>query len=186
MVDYIQKRYPSENIGIAFVYCDYKEGRATSELIATLARQLSERKLLLPQNLVDLYEEHSGANKCLDLQQLQQLLLSLCGSFSKAFILVDALDECNILAERDAFLTTIQALLNASVKTFITSRPNLEDIKTQFDHVPQVEIVATEGDIRRYLTGKVRSNHVFFKRISSTPGLEDKILDAIASRASGM
>jgi hypothetical protein len=80
----------------------------------------------------------------------------------------------------------IQALLDTSVKIFITSRPNLEDIKIQFDHVPQVEIVATEGDIRRYLTGKVRANHVFFKRISSTPGLEDKILDTIAYRASGM
>lgn len=133
-----------------------------------------------------LYERLSGANKRLDPQQLQSLLLSLCGSFGKAFILIDAFDECNIPAERGSFLSTIQALQDASVKTFITSRPNLDDIKTQLDHVPQVEIVATEGDIRRYLTGKVRANHVFIKRISSTPGLEDKILDTIASRASGM
>jgi hypothetical protein len=141
---------------------------------------------LLPQNLVDLYEELSRANRCLDLQQLQSLLRSLCGSFRKAFILVDALDECNIAAERGSLLSTIQALRDASVKTFITSRPNLEDIKTQLDCVPQVEIVATDGDIRRYLRGKVRANHVFLKRISANPGLEDKILDGIASRACGM
>jgi hypothetical protein len=139
---------------------------------------------MLPPELVDLYERLNGGDKRPDLDQLQKLLLSLCGN--RTFILVDALDECNITTERGLFLSTIQALQDASIKTFITSRPNLEDIKTQLDQVPQVEIVAIESDIKRYLKEKVNTNTVFRNRIASSPGLEGKIMDTIASRASGM
>ena len=124
-------------------------------------------------------------DKRLDLQQLESLLLSLC-DFNQTFIRIDALDECNVTTERGMFLSAMQVLQDASVKTFITSRPNLEDIKTQLDEVPQVEIVATESDIRRYLEEKVKTKPAFIKRVTSSPGLEKKILNTIASRASGM
>jgi hypothetical protein len=99
-------------------------------------------------------------------------------------VLVDALDECNATNERRLFLSVLKALHEASVKIFITSRPSPEDIKTQLYEVPQVEIVATESDIKRYIKEKTEANHVFMKRI--TPVLEEQIIDTIASRASGM
>jgi hypothetical protein len=99
-------------------------------------------------------------------------------------VLVDALDECNAIDLRRPFLLVLQALHDASVNTFITSWLNLEDIKTQLCQVPQVEIVATESDIKRYVKEKTEANHVFMKRI--TPVLEEQIIDTIAGRASGM
>jgi len=142
---------------------------------------------MLPPKLVDLYEHFNrGNNRYLDWQQLESLLLSLCGSFNRTFLLIDALDESTVATERRMFLSTINALQKASVKAFITSRPNLDDINTELDQVPQVKIVASESDIRRYLTEKVKENSVFMKRISSASGLEEKIIDTIASRASGM
>jgi len=141
---------------------------------------------MLPEKLVGLYEQLDRGDKRLDLQQLESLLLSLCGSFNGIFIVIDALDEVNIAQERGLFLSTILALQDASVKTFITSRPNLEDIKTQLDQVSQVEIVATASDIRRYLEERVKTNPVFMKRITSSLGLEEKIVNTIVSRASGM
>lgn len=78
----------------------------------------------------------------------------------------------------------LQALHEAFVKTFITSRPNLTDIKTQLYQVPQVEIVATESDIKRYVKEKTEANYVFMKRI--TPVLEEQIISTIAGRATGM
>jgi hypothetical protein len=141
---------------------------------------------MLPEKLVGLDEQLGRGDKRLNLQQLQSLLLSLCGSFNRIFILIGALDECNITKERALFLSMIQPLQDASVKTFITSRPNLENIKTQLDQFPQVEIVATESDIRRYLEERVKTNPVFMKRITSSLGLEEKFVNTIASRASGM
>jgi hypothetical protein len=168
------------------VYCDYKDQarQTTSELIATLSKQLAARKTELPRQLVDLYEQSNMQDKRPDLRQLTSLLLSLCTTFTQTFVLVDALDECNATNERRLFLSVLKALHEASVKIFITSRPSPEDIKTQLYEVPQVEIVATESDIKRYIKEKTEANHVFMKRI--TPVLEEQIIDTIASRASGM
>ena len=168
------------------MYCDYKDQarQTTSELIATLSKQLAARKTELPRQLVDLYEQCNMQDKRPDLRQLTSLLLSLCTTFTQTFVLVDALDECNATNERRLFLSVLKALHEASVKTFITSRPSPEDIKTQLYEVPQVEIVATESDIKRYVKEKTEANHVFMKRI--TPVLEEQIIDTIASRASGM
>jgi hypothetical protein len=133
---------------------------------------------------VDVYEQLNIQNKRLDLRQLESLLLSLCSNFIQTFILVDALDECDAISARRLFLSALQALRKASIKTFVTSRPNPEDIKIQLYQVPQVEIVATESDIKRYIKEKTEANHVFMKRI--TPVLEEQIINTIAGRASGM
>ncbi len=185
-MNYLQKRYLGEDVAIAFVYCDYKEGRTSSELVASLARQLAARKAPLPQRLVDLYERLGRGDNHLDRQQLESLFLSLCSDFNRTFVLIDALDECNIATERSSLLSIIQALQDASVKSLITSRPNLEDINMQFDQALRVEIVAKESDVKAYLMGKVMANPVFAKRISSAPGLEKNIVETITSRASGM
>jgi hypothetical protein len=62
-------------------------------------------------------------------EELERLLLSLCDIFDHNFILIDALDEVNIFQERERLLSAVRVLQDASAKTFITSRPNLEDIK---------------------------------------------------------
>jgi hypothetical protein len=168
------------------VYCDYKDQarQTTLELVATLAKQLAARKMELPRQLVELYEQLKIQDKRPDLRQLESLLLSLCSTFTQTFVLVDALDECDTINTRRLFLLVLQALHEASVKTFITSRPSPEDIKTQLCGVPQVEIVAAESDIKRYVKEKTEANYVFMKRI--TPVLEEQIIDTIAGRASGM
>ncbi len=133
---------------------------------------------------MDLYEQLDIQNKRPDLRQLESLLLSLCSNFTQTFVLVDALDECNAINVRMPFLSALQALRKASVKTFVTSRPNPEDIKIRLYQVPQVEIAATESDIKRYVKEKTEANHVFMKRI--TPVLLEQIINTIAGRASGM
>jgi hypothetical protein len=168
------------------VYCDYKDqARQTAlELVAILVKQLAARKTELPQQLVDLYGQLDMQQKRPDLGQLKSLLLFLCSTFTQTFVLVDALDECNALSVRRPFLSVLQALHEVSVKTFITSRPNPEDIKTQLCQVPQVKIVANESDIKKYIKEKTEANQVFMRRI--TPDLEEQIIDTIAGRASGM
>jgi hypothetical protein len=185
-VDHIQKRFTGENIGIAFAYCDYKEGRTALELVASLAKQLASRKEALHPGLTHLHEQVVREDRHISWEELERLLLSLCDTFDHNFILIDALDEVDIFQERERLLSALRVLQNASVKIFITSRPNLEDVKTQFSEVPQVEIMATEEDIRTYVKQQITGNSPFMTRISSFPGLEGAIVETITSRASGM
>jgi hypothetical protein len=185
VVDYIRKRFTSENVSIAFAYCDYEEGRTALELVTSLTKQLASRQAL-PQGLAHLHEQLVREDRHLSWEELERLLLSLCDTFDHNFILIDALDEVNIFQERERLLSAVRVLQNASVKIFFTSRPNFEDITTQFSEVPQIEIADTEEDIRTYLKEKVTGNSLFMNRIYSFPELEKKIVDTIISRASGM
>jgi hypothetical protein len=156
------------------------------ELVTPLAKQLASRQEALPQGLAHLHEQLVREDRYLCWEELERLLLSLCDTFDHNFILIDALDEATIFQERERLLSAVRVLQNASVKIFITSQPNLEDIKTQFSEVPQIEIVATEEDIRAYRKEKVTGNSLFMHLIYSFPELEKKIVDTIISRASGM
>jgi hypothetical protein len=151
-----------------------------------LAKQLAASTAKLPQEVKDLYQKYGKDNTCLGIQQLHSLLLSLSRSHTRAFVLIDALDECSVSEERALVLEIIKALGGTSVKTLVTSRPNLEDIKISLCQAPQVRIVAKETDIRKYLHEKIHANAAFMKRIQPVSGLEDRIVNTVASRASGM
>ncbi|KAI9878652.1 MAG: hypothetical protein M1830_000323 [Pleopsidium flavum] len=184
VVDHIQTISGSE-VAIAFVYCDYQDQarQTASDLVATLVKQLAVRGPEQLQQVFNLHK-HVENGQIPSLRQLETLLLSLCGNFARTFVIVDALDECTVLEERERFLSVLQSLEKASIKTLITSRPNLGDIKAQLRHAPQVEIIAKESDIRTYVKEKTESNRVFMKRL--TPILEAQIIDAITDRARGM
>ena len=66
VVEYFHRECLAENTAIAFVYCDYKEGYTASQLLAILAKQLAASKVMLPQELEDLYEKHEKGNKELE------------------------------------------------------------------------------------------------------------------------
>jgi hypothetical protein len=170
----------------AFVYCDYKEEYTAYQLIAILAKKLAASIPELPQEVENLCQKYGEDNACLGFQQLRSLLLSLGRSHARAFILIDALDECRVSEERALVLETIKSLGSASAKTLVTSRPNLEDIKISLCQAPQVKILAKETDIRKYLHEKIHANAAFAKRIQPASGLEDRIVNTVASRASGM
>ena len=115
---------------------------------------------------------------------MTSLLLALCRITPRTFIIIDALDECTVVEERTRFLSVLSSLGEASIKTFVTSRPNLGDINALFRQVPQVKIVATENDIRKYVKDKTEANAAFIRRI--TPKIKEQIINIIAGRARGM
>jgi len=190
-VDHVKNKFPEEEVGIAYVYCDYKdqEEQTSSSLIACLAKRLAARKEHLPQQSVNLYEKLTEKSEKIrsNLEELKVLLLSLGGSYKKLFVLVDALDECYIRREREAFLSALQALRvlqKTSVRTFVTSRPFAQDIQRAFKNSPQVEIKATESDVRKFVRNEIENDPDLIDLIM--PELKENIISTIAFRACGM
>ena len=163
-----------------------------SSLIACLAKQLAARKHHLPRQLVELYEHqgfprHGELQKPLNIGELEDLFLSLAGSYKKLFVVVDALDEFYVRQERKAFLSVLQALQalqKTSVRIFITSRPYAQDIQQAFETSLQVEIKATECDIKRFVRNEVEGDTDLIDLI--TPELKEKIISTTAVGARGM
>ncbi|KAI0157927.1 ankyrin repeat-containing domain protein [Hypoxylon sp. FL1284] len=153
VIDELSSRFrDNENIGIAYVYCNFQRAQEqkTEDLIRCLLKQLAQGWSPLPLLLEKLYEDHKTKRTRPSLDKLQQALQSVACLYSKVFILVDALDECQP-SYRSSFLAEIFALqASSSVNIFATSR-HIPDISKRFAGTMSLEIRARETDVERYL-----------------------------------
>lgn len=179
VIQHLQHQCKTGDVGIAFLYCDYKDQQPCLDLVGSLIRQLVEQNVDLTEQVSKFFDTKGSPT----LYDYRHLLLSFCGRFRRTYILVDALDECSVEV-RAAFIPILKGLEEASVRLLVTSRPNPEDIKVHFQEVPGVAIRATKLDIRLYVREKIKSNEIFRRRITESQFAE--IVEAIETRASGM
>lgn len=116
----------NKTVGIAYVYCNFRrthEQRA-EDLIASLLKQLSQSRPTLPESVKSLYNNHKEQRTRPSFDEILKALQSVAVLYSKTFIIVDALDECQMADGcRSRFLTEILNLsAKQGVKFFATSR----------------------------------------------------------------
>lgn len=141
VVNHISNTSDAKSTGLAYIYGDYKNSsqQTSSELLASLAKQLAASKYHPPAELVDLAATLQGEARRPDLQQSQKLLASVCGSFSRVYLLVDSLDEIRT-RERKKFLSALSKVESGSISFFFTSRPNIGDIQSQLKDATRLPI----------------------------------------------
>jgi hypothetical protein len=126
------------------------------------------------------------------MKDLIDCLKHLMGGFSTTFIIVDALDELSDKkTTRPDFIKELKDLAKiSSARLLVTSRPHSHDIKQIFSQNLQVQIKATEQDVREFLTSRIR-NDVNLSCILEDVGEQDQgmlesIVNQILSKAQGM
>ena len=186
MIDHLINNYVDEDTRIAYIYCDYKNQTAqtAANLVACLVRQIIGRTKTLPKELATMHEELSNQNRRPSFDELKRLLVAVCNQYTRTYILVDALDECEASRERRLLLPLLESLPNAPTRLFVTSRPNSEDISQSFHNASQIDIEAPESDIRGYIMERIDE-----RRDSAcplAPELKEEIISTISTRASGM
>jgi hypothetical protein len=179
VIQYLKHHYKTADVGIAYLYCDYKDQQPCLDLVGSLIRQLVEQNVDLTEQVSKLFDSKESPT----LNDYRHFLLSLCGKFRRTYVLVDALDECSVKV-RTSFIPILKGLEEASVRLFVTSRPNPEDIKVHFQEAPRIDIRATDKDIRLYEQERMNANETFRERIPEVHFGE--IVEAITKRASGM
>src|SRR5204862_3631171 len=97
VIDTLNKKLTSSKVGMAFLYCSYAErmDQTIEELIGSLIQQLTLRQHVIPEDILALYASHNRSNTRPDYAELSKHLHSSVSRFSKVYIIVDALDECN-------------------------------------------------------------------------------------------
>ena len=143
-------------IGIAYIYCNFRrqEEQKIDNLLASLLKQLAESQPSLPGTVKDLYDRHKTKQTRPSLEEISRSLQAVTTLYSRVFIIVDALDECQISDGcRQKFLLglfNLQAKCGANL--FATSRL-ISSIEKEFEGNPILEIRASDEDVRRYLEG---------------------------------
>jgi hypothetical protein len=174
------------NIGISYLYCNFRRGQEQKleDLLVSLLKQLSQRQTFLPDAVRGLYDQHKGGRTRPLLHELVRVLQSVIAMYSRVFIIVDALDECQASGGcRSRFLSEIFALqVKCGTNIFATSR-FLPEITTRFSQSTTVEIRANDEDVKRYLEGHMRQLPAF---VESNQQLQEEIKTKISDAVDGM
>ncbi|OBT47113.1 hypothetical protein VE00_03058 [Pseudogymnoascus sp. WSF 3629] len=144
--------------GVAYLYCNFqrKDEQKAKDLLASLLKQLTQGRSSLPDSVKSLYESHKDKRTRPSFDEISRALQSVAALYSRVFIIVDALDECQIADGcRDKFLTELFNLqAEASVRIFATSR-FIPGIVEKFKESINLEIRASDQDVQRYLNGHI-------------------------------
>ena len=160
MVNELTDRFSTDpSIGIAYFYCNFqrKHEQKTHDLLASLLKQLAESCPSLPGSVKDLYNRHKAKRTRPSLEEISSTLHSVAAKYSRVYIIVNALDECQALDYHRARLLlelfTLQKRHRANILATSRFIPKIVDeFKGSSD---LLEIRASRKDIERYLEGQM-------------------------------
>lgn len=189
-VEHITSRLVNDReVGIAYIFCRFgrNKDQGLERLLSNLVKQLARRSSTFPAGLISLYDKHrlKGTPTNPSSEELFQMLCSLSDGFSKIFILIDALDECQADNSWSSLLSAMDDLhssTSARVKLFATSR-DVPEISSRFRSGLQCDIWATDDDVRSYVRhqlGRLPLSITGFER------LKEEIINNITDGVNGM
>jgi Cdc6-like AAA superfamily ATPase len=176
----------NKNIGIAYIYCNFKQQdrQKAEDLLASLLKQLAQGHPSIPEGVKSLYDKHKGKGTRPSFEEISTTLQSVVALNSRVFIIIDALDECQISGGYQArFLKEIfdfQAIYRTNI--FVTSR-FIPEITERFYGTISREIRASPEDVQRYVDSHILDLPSFIKR---NPDLQEEIKTEIVKAADGM
>lgn len=182
VIDHLQHQFGHDpKVGIAYVYFGMKGESSLSvlDIIASILRQLSQVQRLLPKSVKDAY--HDGQRPHIGLEQLFLMIKEVASAFSRVFLVVDALDEC----QNADFLPNIVKIQEETGASLVaTSRP-IRHIQEQITADAFLKIRATNRDVLQYLHGRIGSLESFHP-LRQSPQLLEEVLSVISTRTDGM
>ncbi|KAL9118809.1 MAG: hypothetical protein Q9187_004635 [Circinaria calcarea] len=185
VVDYLEQKFTQTDVGIAYIYFNYKEQEQTFiNLISSLLRQLIQPESKIPNNIIDLHRSHINKGTRPLLAEYSELLQSKVMALSTVFIIVDALDECDKGETRVDFLAELRNLL-PHIRLLVTSR-YLVSIERSFENDARLEIRANNGDVEKYVRARIQKEPRLLQHVKADPALEEQIITTIIEKARGM
>jgi hypothetical protein len=181
VVDHLQRHFNGSDIAVMCIYCNYKEQavQTVPNLISSLLKQLVQDRSALSHNIKSFCKYHQDRDTRPTLDEFLKMLGFEIGTYSKVFIVVDALDESTEDHGTRARLLTALQTLPGRVNLMFTSR-NLLSIARQFQGTKRLDIQSHGEDLRKYVQGRITlaRRHLI--------GLQDMIEDKVVKVAGGM
>lgn len=187
VVDHLYNQYHGDpTTGIAYIYFNFRRQHEQNPegIISSLLKQLLREQAPLPYNIEVLCMRHSHKQTRPSLSEVATVLRYVVAKYSRIFIIIDALDECQVSGEgRRKFLSEISNLRRQTqANLFVTSR-FIPEIENEFEGSVSVEIRACGDDVRRYLEGHISQLPSF---VSRNVDLQEEIVTEITQAVDGM
>jgi hypothetical protein len=132
----------------------------------------------------DLYNRHKTKRTRPSLDEISRSLQAVATLYSRVFIIIDALDECQVSHGcREKFLSEMFNLQTKTGANLFTTSRFIPEITEKFDEGLRLEIRASNQDIQRYLDGYMSQLPGYVLRSSD---LQDEIKTNIIKAVDGM
>jgi hypothetical protein len=187
VVDHLHSKFRNDDIvAIAYLYCNFREqGKQTpTNLLLSLLKQFIWELPSIPESVQKLHNSCKAKRIRPTFDEISEVLHSVVATYSRSFIIVDALDEYRVPdGGGSKFLSEI---FNLQAKTgsnlFVTSR-FIPEIEQKFEGCLSVEVRATDDDVQRYI-----HNNMFLlpSFVLGSPTLQREIETEITKAVRGM
>jgi Cdc6-like AAA superfamily ATPase len=188
VVDHLLTKFRNiANVGTVYLYCNYQRQHEQNleDLLLSLLKQLAQKHPSVPVDVKNLYEFHKPKRTRPSFDEILKVLRSITGSYSRVFIIIDALDECHV--SNKGFNRILSELFNlqvhAQVNLFTTSR-FVPEITSQFEGCIWKEIRAKDDDVLRYINERI--SLLPQSRKSKHQDLQTAIRSEVLKAADGM
>jgi archaellum biogenesis ATPase FlaH len=183
-----------DRIGLAFFYYKHQNsaGQSSKTILATLIKQLIQRKKILPAPLKKFHGRYSSEDGLPSNAKLQAQLVEVSKTFDKVIIVIDALDEFQD-QDQDPFIPLIKSLclnLGLNIKVFVTSTRE-KSIEESFQALicPVVKInierIRPDLDIADFVASEVDRRSEGYVHGVIDQKIKERIKASLVSRSCG-
>ncbi|KAI1135672.1 hypothetical protein F5Y05DRAFT_167876 [Hypoxylon sp. FL0543] len=185
IIDDLSIRYRDDpNVGIAYLYFNFRRQteQKVIDLESSLLKQLAQSQPSLPGAVKDLYNRHKQRRSRPSEDELLEALRSITTLYSRVFIIVDALDECET-SQREKLLSGLFDLQEEQGVNILATSRFIPEIVGRFTSCKSLEIRASEEDVRIYLEGHMKQLPSF---VHGDADIRHQIITTISETADGM
>jgi MinD-like ATPase involved in chromosome partitioning or flagellar assembly len=187
VVDDLQDTFGIErDVAISYFYCNFKrqDEQELDDVLSSFLKQLSQAAASIPEGLKALFAQCQSKRSRPSHEKIMKTLFLIAGSFSRTFIVVDALDECQTSNgfQRELTSCLIELQRTAKVNILVTSRP-VPQIMERYKAYESLEIRASVDDINKYVETNFANLPGFIDRNQK---LQDDIKEEITKAVDGM
>lgn len=185
VIDDLPQRFSGrEDVGLAYIYFNFKDPakQEVHDLLSSLVKQLAQSRPSLPEALGSTYDAHEKKRTKMSTQEVLDSLHSIASSFSRLFVVMDALDECNA-ESRQAFLKGIRQLQENHPVSILATTRQVPDIVDGFGDCVCLHIKASDDDVLQYISSRLPGMQSF---VRSQPEIQEKIKKGVLARTAGM
>lgn len=181
----LQTLRPKNEIGVAYVYCNYKEQdtQNAENLLASIWRQLVHDQADIGDSVRRQYKKHVGKETRPNLKEVAEELSQEIGRFQKVYVFIDALDECTDEQTRETLIDRLYEFSNLCL--MVTSR-YLDSIARMFENAAMLEIGAHPTDVQRYVTGRIAQGGRLSRHVKADATLGKAIEENVVKNADKM
>lgn len=125
------------------------------------------------------YSRHRARGTQPEIAELVDCIISVCTLLSRAFIIVDALDESEVSCRRHVLKELSRILKYEIVRVLVTGRPHIGDLES-FKFSSNIQVRADSHDLRNYL--ETRLTETMLENVK----LKEEIIDVLSTKTDGL